>query len=131
MKVIYCGYFLDADELYAKFPPKLARKIDCPHVTTKFRPGGTDLHEGWLGQTCTLTAVGYGRNNKNEGLLVAPLEKFQLEKPHITLSVSEDGKPVDTVALDFAEIEPVDLTAHFGWYCADGSVYFGGKAKRW
>ncbi len=126
MKIIYCGLFVDAEELYEMFPPKLARRIEFPHVTTKFRPGGPDLHEDWLGREFELVVDGYGIDQDNEGLRVAEIDAFKtITKPHITLSVSENGKPVETVNLDFKDCARRTIMARFGWYCADGTVYYG------
>ena len=34
---IYCAVFIDdAEELYRLFPPKLAKRIDLPHMTVRF-----------------------------------------------------------------------------------------------
>ena len=69
--------------------------------------------------------IGYGNDGKNEGLLVELVsveipdindifcdvhEMYLLAKsipvPHITLSVSKDGKPVDTGKLNFDQPIP-------------------------
>lgn len=127
MRIIYCGLFIEASELYAVFPPKLAKRIEFPHVTTKFKPGGPDLHEDLLGREFKILANAYACDGKNEGLGVEILDDFpqKIEIPHITISVGEGAKPVDTAKLSFEEIEPVELTAKYGWFCDNGKAYFG------
>ena len=46
----------------------------------------------------------------------------QIEVPHITLSVSETGEPVNTRFLEFRPIEPICLTAVFGGYTKEHEV---------
>ena len=58
-----------------------------------------------MGKKAVVEVVGYANGGKNEGVLVkVKAEDPQLQElfekevkvPHITISVAEDGKPVDT-----------------------------------
>ncbi len=132
MKYKYIGCFLDFDMLHAsiaQLPQKrLFRVIAQPHVTFAYKPETVDT--SLFGQSLTLTVTGYGNDGENEGLRVqvqTENEKLQamadaIAVPHITLSVSETGKPVNTAKLNFSPIEAFGLTGVFGGFCFDGSV---------
>lgn len=116
-KVVYTGAFVDSKDLALKLSEhgvirsKLWREIQNTHVTFQFRPEEVD--ESLYGCPVDIRVVGYGVNPQNEGLLVEvscaneAVQKLseQVKVPHITLSVSEDGKPVNTRYVDFAPIE--------------------------
>lgn len=116
-KVIYTGAFIDSKELERKLEEhgiertKLWRQIRDTHVTFRFRPA--DVDESLFGLPVDIRVIGYGVNPQNEGLLVEvtcaneTVQKLcdQVEVPHITLSVSEDGKPVNTRYVDFAPVK--------------------------
>lgn len=132
--VTYTGYFLDArqmGELMAHLEGQglvaggLGRTISCPHVTLSYMP--EDAHEGSFGQTQRMRVIGYGNDGRNEGIKVeligqspdaaiASLEQG-VECPHVTLSVSPDGRPADTRDLDFEPLdEPFEMTGTYGGY---------------
>ena len=116
-KVIYTGAFVDSKELEHKLEEygvertKLWRQIKDTHVTFQFRPA--DVDESLFGLPVDIRVIGYGVNTQNEGLLVEvtcaneTVQKLcdKVEVPHITLSVSEDGKPVNTRYVGFAPIK--------------------------
>lgn len=116
-KVIYTGAFVDSKELEHKLEEygvertKLWRQIKDAHVTFQFRPA--DVDESLFGLPVDIRVIGYGVNTQNEGLLVEvtcaneTVQKLcdKVEVPHITLSVSEDGKPVNTRYVGFAPIK--------------------------
>ena len=132
MRYIYIGCFLDPQDLLSATGEyahrHLARIIPSPHVTFQYQPEAVD--ETLFGQPVEITAVGYGNDGKNEGLLVrltAPSPAVQamseaIPVPHITISVSESGKPVNTGSLTFREIPPFRLTGVFGGYQEGGIV---------
>lgn len=105
MNVRYEGFFLYDTELESE----LNKDIEFKHVTTEYKPART--HEHLYGKEVTMYITGYGNDGKNEGVSVKlgnfvadeELEKLfnQIPKPHITLSVSNEGKPVDTANLIF------------------------------
>lgn len=116
-KVIYTGAFVDSKDLERKLEEygvertKLWRQIQDTHVTFQFRPKEVD--ETLFGLPVDIRVIGYGVNPQNEGLLVEAtcanetVQKLcdKVEVPHITLSVSEDGKPVNTRYVGFAPIK--------------------------
>ena len=124
-KVLYAGLFVDPNELYRKVQPTLEKPIEIPHITTAFKPDLSQLHLDQLGNDAKITAIGYGNDGKNEGLLVkieADDPELQatcdtLETPHITLSVSDEGRAKDTAFLDFSPLEhPFEITGRYGLF---------------
>ena len=103
MSVIYEGFFIRAP-----LESTLSKDIEFKHVTTQFRP--PICHQNLYGKTARFVITGYGNDGDNEGVSVslATTEEAELVElfnsiaiPHITLSVSEKGKPVNTVKLEF------------------------------
>lgn len=130
-KTFYAGIFVDKDELYGKAEPTLKNTVENPHVTTNFKPDETQLHIDSLGSEAKIFAIGYGDNGKNQGLLVrveaddpAIQEAIdKLEKPHITLSYSDDSHPKDTVDLDFEPIEEqFEIDGDYGLFMNGGKI---------
>ena len=109
----------------------LWRKITFPHITFAYMPEFVD--EELFGEKILVRIIGYGNDGENEGVKVEVVsgipklkEAFeQIEAPHITLSVSETGKPVNTRYLNYVPAEPVELTGIYGGYDEDsGKVRF-------
>ena len=115
-KYIYIGIFVDYDTLQ-KFvndnitKDRLSRVIEKPHVTFAFRP--KEYNPDLIGKLVMLKVVGYACDGKNQGLQVMIeetsnpeiLAEFKkIKNPHITLSTSADGKPVDTGKMKFKPI---------------------------
>jgi hypothetical protein len=115
-KYIYIGIFVDYDTLQ-KFvndnitKDRLSRVIEKPHVTFAFRP--KEYNPDLIGKLVMLKVVGYACDGKNQGLQVTMeetsnpeiLAEFKkIKNPHITLSTSADGKPVDTGKMKFKPI---------------------------
>ena len=118
-KILYSGVFIDADDLYSKAPSLLENRVKTPHITTCFRPKETDeLNLNSLGKDVRISAIGYGNNGKNEGLL-AKLESDdpetqkacdKIEKPFITLSLAPGARATDTGSLEFVTLdEPIEV----------------------
>lgn len=127
--VVYCGIFFES----IPFEGTLCRPIAHPHVTHMYRPWPKDIHPEFFGKEVRVTAFGYGNDSKNEGVLVSlhcddPALSEALKSivvPHITISVSRDGKPVDTGRLTFMQMpETVTLVGRYGAFCNDKNVYF-------
>lgn len=121
-KIIYTGVFFDASALYAamnKHLPrkKLHRQIENPHVTVQYKP--RDVNTSLFGQEVEFTVTGYAVDGRNEGVAVQfskdglPQVLCELlegiKVPHITFSVSKDGKPVDTGRLQFHACQPFKI----------------------
>ena len=106
MNIIYEGFFV-ANTLLTS----LEKNIWYKHITTEFRPKIT--HEYLYGTEAIFEVTGYGNDGNNEGYSVKLIETDSeelkdiynnIEVPHITLSVSANGKPVNTAKLNFNPI---------------------------
>ena len=123
--MMYEGFFV-----YDRLTGRLARDISNKHVTTEFRPAKS--HESLYGKRAIFRVIGYANDGKNEGYKVelVSCEARELEDlykaipvPHLTLSVSEDGKPVNTARLNFQPIKySFEIQAVFGGFTPEGVV---------
>lgn len=117
---IYEGIFID--NFYDNISPTLERSIDRPHITTAFKP--KQFHTEWIGEEVEIICTGYGIDKDNEGFSVnlkarnPALQQIidAIEKPHITISVSKIGKPVNTKQLTFKQINQIKFIGHFNIY---------------
>lgn len=118
MHPIYEGFFVKED-----LPSKLAKNIEYKHITTEFKPARS--HENSYGIVAKFAITGYGNDSKNEGYSVKLVscesdelvELFNsISVPHITLSTSIDGKPVNTKNLKFDSFDGDIITATFGGF---------------
>ena len=128
-KFQYIGAFLNREALYEKEEIKgrehLDRLIEAPHVTFQYLP--EEVNENLFGEPVCLKVTGYGKNEENEGLRVEIIsENPEIQKmaksiplPHITLSISDTGKAVNTRFLEFSDVKPFFLKATFGGYAKD------------
>lgn len=106
----------------------LKNDIQNPHITFAYKPKEVD--QSLFGTLIQIKIVGYGNDGDNEGLKVQlsssnPQMQYminKLEMPHITIAVSNKGKPVNTKRLIFEEIEPIELTGKYGGYAKWGEV---------
>ena len=143
MKYIYTGVFFDAAELDKIVDEitktRLFRMIENPHVTFAFKP--SRVNPALFGQEATFEITGYACDGKNQGVQVFMrvsksselMHEFNLiQNPHITISVAEDGKPVDTGKMTFkpfyVESEPLTITGKYGGFC-NGKVYYGEESN--
>ena len=135
MKYIYTGVFFDAAELNERFAKyvgeeTLSNIIKNPHVTFTFRPSSVDT--SLLGRIVCFNVTGYACDGKNQGLCVEvsmihaglSSEYQTIKHPHITISVSEDGKPVDTGKLCFTPLpEPFEIVGKYGVFTDKGVLF--------
>jgi len=131
-KILYVGAFVSptalADALYGVRSGHLGREIDTPHVTFRYAP--REIPAELFGTPLTVRITGYGCDGENEGVsaeIITDSEELaamaqEIAVPHITLSVSETGKPVNTRYLHFEPIVPFCIDAVFGGYTSDGTV---------
>lgn len=129
---IYIGCFVDPALLRAAADQvtgaHLARIIEAPHVTFQYKPSAVD--ESLFGEEIDIIVLGYGNDGANEGFLVRLEARHPalaawiktIEVPHITISVSPTGKPVDTRYLTFRPLPAFHLTGIFGGYAQPGQV---------
>lgn len=132
MKYIYTGVFFDANELFNKFncnigANRLARSIENPHVTFTFKPD--TVTPELFGKPVKFRVIGYACDGKNQSVRVEVItiptslhaEYDKIKQPHITISVSADGKSVDTGKMKFEPIEnPFCIIGKYGAYTTDG-----------
>lgn len=135
-ETLYEGFFFELDEdkfMDSPWPnSKLEHRIDTPHITVFYKP--SKLHDYYYGKRGLFELYEYGCDGKNEGYKVRYIESdwvavprlFNLvDIPHVTVSVSDDGKPKDTKNLDFKPCETYRYEAVFGamqlWIYDDGS----------
>lgn len=127
--IIYWGVFFTPEELAANgFSGRLPKRILCPHITFEFRP--KVMPEDFLsllGKPVDIIVTGYACNDDNEGLEIEIpqwLKKWYrgANIPHITVSVSQTGKPVNTANLNFVRL-PYTTTLHgrIGFFPAGGT----------
>lgn len=128
-KYQYIGAFLNREDLYEtqqiKGRKHLDRLIEAPHVTFQYLP--EEVNENLFGESVRLKVTGYGKDEENEGLRVEIItENPEIQEmaksiplPHVTLSISNTGKAVNTRFLEFADVEPFFLEATFGGYEKD------------
>ena len=132
-KIEYIGCFFDRKTILEKaaqqYPDRLYRTIDCPHVTFAYRPDWIPYEA--FGCPITVMVVSYGCDGENEAFgvelsdlpdVLQPLAQ-QIAVPHITISVSRTGKPVNSRYVPFAPIEPFVLRGVFGGMGMDGNVH--------
>ena len=137
-KILYIGCFFDPEKLEKALAgcqrTPLSQKIEVPHVTFAFRPETVPAE--LFGTAVTVRAVGYGNDGANEALAVEFLAvpeglealASRIPVPHITLSVSKTGKPVNSRYLTFTPMEPITLTGRFGGMEVSGRVCYSADA---
>lgn len=131
-KYIYTACFLPLEQIYEISNyyglTHLEQVVQNPHMTVEFRPQTVD--ESLFGEQVEITLVGYGNNARNEGFkVVAHADNAKLQQmiekiliPHITISTSRSGKPVDTKSLNFDRIKPTTLLGTYGAYNQFGQI---------
>lgn len=131
-KYRYIGFFVDREELLhvaeRLSPDRLFKTISRPHVTVKHLPETVDT--SLFGEQAEITITGYGNDGNNEGFEIEistknPMLQEKLDKievPHITLSIAEGAKAVNTRYIKFSPITPVKIIGIFGGYVSDERV---------
>lgn len=146
----YTALFVDPEQLYSMFPPKKPemQKIKDPHITVAYKPDANKLLLDSLGSNAAIRIVGYGNDGQNEGLLVEVVaedpaiqkaldERVALDRKtgetkrvptHITLSIAEGAKAVDTMNLTFKPLEePIEIKGTYGFFGKDGDIIYDKK----
>ena len=145
MAYIYTGVFFYQEELQNAIDKitktRLYRVIDNPHITFAFRPSRID--PVLFGKKATFNIVGYACDENNQGVSVClhvtesselAKEFLAISNPHITISVSEIGKPVNTGKLDFIPLNRInseivgnlEITGTYGGFIG-AKVDYSGK----
>lgn len=133
----YDGLFIDNTELLDKLNAVIKREplekiINSMHITFEYRP--KRIFQDLFGTKVTIKVTGYGNDGSNEGVSVAigrsvpELDKQAVvikDYAHITISLSEGAKAVNTRYLSF-EPFPSDkvftIKGKYGAMRMDGSV---------
>ena len=128
----YIGCFVRPDELFRHMDVistgHLDRVIQTPHITFEYKPETVD--ESLFGNRIGVQIMGYGNDGENEGVRVAlHSEDKRLRKmiqniptPHITVTVSNTGKSVNTRFLEFYPISSFEIEGVFGGYDSEGNI---------
>ena len=138
--VHYLGLFIDRECLdYAlegvdrTKGSKDKKPILAPHITLAYKPSQKDVPRELFGKQFVLVADGYGYDEENEAIRAhlepdvgaADFDKETFDKiqkmldargitTHVTLSISENGKAVNSKNLDFRPINPVKIGCVLG-----------------
>lgn len=117
---IYWGLFFEGEEKMPK--GTLENEVQHKHVTFGYL---TPMPEHLLGTKSPVVVTGYGNDGRNEALgveLDPDIHDYHSggvegNRYHITLSTSKDGKPVDSGALVFDDLDrPYVLEGTFGYF---------------
>lgn len=124
---IYWAVKLDMESvarLVSHFPP-VHSNIYAEHVTVAFQP--TREQEEYLipycGKQVALKVVGYGEDDKGQAVVVSGIDRFDKGIPHVTISCSDDTKPVYSNTLlskGFSSAVEIPLTGVMARYSRGG-----------
>lgn len=124
-KIHYAGIFLDLSQnpnIKNISRHILANRIVHQHITLIYKPESSQPFLDLVGEMAIVKVVGYAASEENEGLQVEILSDnrqiremvTKISVPHITLSISEDGKAKNTCNLPFEPILPFYVYGRFG-----------------
>lgn len=123
----------------------LEREINELHCTFKYHPSENEIFDDIVGKDFEVYLIGYGNDGNNSGFeikLPKQLKKYYinfdytnpevLSTPHITTSLSNGAKAVNTKNLKFEPLpEPIKLVGRFGyWIIDEGKEYISYKPIR-
>ena len=105
------------------------------HCTFAFRPNEIELFNQFVGQNVDVSLIGYGNNNENSGFEIAFDDKFKdlfknfdinntPKTPHITTSLANGARAVNTCNLRFEPIKPITITGRFGFFVIENNKGF-------
>lgn len=129
----FTGLFFTGEEtqkLIRLEPIKLVKRPRSFHCTFGFKPSIEDIikFNEIVGETGNVIVEGYGQDKDNTGYrIIIPQEYIKyfrnfdkngiLKIPHITMSLSQKGRAVNTCNLNFESLaEPFTTTGRFGFY---------------
>ena len=129
----YEGLFFDNDMveiIHSLETDPLELINDEIHCTFKYHPSDDEIFNEIVGKTFEIYLISYGNDGQNSGfqiLLPDDLQKYyinfdnenpgKLNYPHITASLSEGAKAINTKKLDFKPLEtPIKLVGKFGYW---------------
>ena len=138
--VDYEGIFFDENECkkirgLEKNPH--ANIHECIHCTFIYKPSNDQIYDFLLNKEIDIYLISYGSSKNNSGFEVEIPEEYMkyydnydiegnYVKPHLTASISDNGKSKDTCKLKFTPLEEkVKITGKFGYWIKedDGNEY--------
>ena len=143
--IIYTGIFFDFAAVEAAVSQNggvtLEKAIALPHVTLVFRPSDVELQKlhSLVGKKIEVSLDEFAYNDRNAGFRVSVITPDSVvnnflkgKLPHITTSVSQEGRPVETPKLfdgsfknvNFVQVDSQTITGRIGVFCSDGQVYY-------
>ena len=111
---------------------RLEKRSTNFHCTFRYKPEDMSVFNEVIGEEAELTLTGYACDGENSGYKVKldeVIEKYflntddsgKLQVPHITTSLSKDGKAVNTMNLEFENFEqPIVVRGRFGVFVKNG-----------
>lgn len=140
--VNYMGIFFEEEEvkkIKAVEPVNLNNQNDSLHCTFKYRPSLDEIRamDEVVGQEITVYLIGYGCDGQNSGFEIAFDEAFNqyyfntevkdgevvYKKKHITVSLADGAKPVNTKDLNFERLhEPIAITGRLGYWIVGKNI---------
>lgn len=125
------------------------RPILAPHITLAYKPPQKDVPRELFGKQFVLVADGYGYDGENEAIRAhlepdtgaADFDKETFDKiqgmldargitTHVTLSISENGKAVNSKNLDFRPIAPVKIGCTLGGHIKETQAERQARAEK-
>ena len=119
--------------------PSLAKEVEKPHVTLYYNGNRVDddakaiikKYIDFLKKKVSVMPFAYGNNGKNEGLAVEFCRECKIpyhgaKVPHITLSIAEGEKAVNTAFLNFSRHNFTNfiITGKIGFFMEDGTIAY-------
>ena len=106
-----------------------SRIVENVHCTFAFRPTAEQIAEflPYVGKRFDLSVVGYGADEQNSGFSVSiPSDLLYLYhgsiQPHITTSLADDGRAVNTGKLSFSPIDSFSVVGTMGLFTETGII---------
>ena len=122
----YIGIFFDSNDL-----PKgtLYKDITQKHITLRYKPtiDNISIYNSLLGAEVECSLIGYGNDGANEGLFVTldnTIPYMGADRPHITLSIADGAKAVNTAFVPMTEQRIGTLKGRLGYYLDNNTVVF-------
>ena len=130
----YEGIFFEDREVEKLFQNEgtfLGIRNDIPHITFLYKPDKEHLLENVIGEEVACYLTGYGCDGENSAFMVSFPDRYteyyqnkdqdgKTVIPHVTVSLSLNGKAVHSKDLTFVKFkEPVLVTGRFGYWIHD------------
>lgn len=142
--VEYFGIFFDEINSKKIIDNEIVKLEKLPsnfHCTFCFKPKAFNFFNEVIGKEVNVSIVGYACDGNNSGFQIDfsnNLKKYfknfdkngKLKIPHITTSLSKDGKAVFTANLDFKKLDnPILIKGKFGYFIRENEKSYVSFAK--